>query len=748
MVVTVRGKVRKVYFRDPDTDFYIFLADDTQNPRQAPIKMKGHFFSPRIYQGVEIEVRGEWEVHPKYGRTLVVSESRPITDTREARAHYMVAQLPSLGALNAQRILEYLGDGPPDPFDIIDQNPDILYEVPRIPEGLIAVVIREWREAREFGNVASALMSMGVPTSAIKKVFTEYGDATLDIIRNNPYALALVEGITFKQADKIALGQGFSPDSDFRIASILEYMLEVASKQRGHLYLEKESMVTALNRLPRTERVAPFGRVLGQKDLDKALEDRVNKDRVKIDANRVYLAWNHYVEEASAQMLAQLATPHNLGIDTDSFIAEYERIYKIKFSEEQEEAIKALNENKVLLLTGLPGTGKSTVSKALVRLFKRTGKKFMLMSPTGIAAKRLATVVGEEAGTIHRSLGYTVDGEWKYGEDNKLNVEAVLVDEVSMLDQTLLYRLLQALKPETILVLVGDNAQLPSVGAGNVLYELVSSEAIKRVHLTQIYRQEGASDIILNAHRINRGEELVISDPTKKQTDFRFVEMDSPKDIIRAIQHVVKKLYDSQNGITYQVLSPTYKGHLGVSLLNEVIKEMINPIKFQQEIVLGQKTFREEDRVIVVKNNYKLHVFNGEVGKIYQIDRRKKKVRVKLFDTPEDRLVEMTYDQARTMLMLAYAMTIHRVQGQEFDYVVMPFHEQFSIQLQRNLLYTAVTRAKKKVFIFGQWKALSKAIRNDEVARRNTWLSQRIEEAFREVAQQDGWASQMEGGRV
>lgn len=731
---TLRCRARKIYFKDAETDFYIFLAEDLDRPRDAPKKVKGYFFNPRIYPGVEVEVRGEWERHPKYGATLVCQQSSPIHDSVEGRIKYMMALAPSLGELNASRILKALSgglcQGGEDPFDAIDKDPQILYQVKGIPPALITLVAQEWREAREYGAVSSALMGMGIPQADVKKVFAELGADALQIITDNPYALALVEGISFKQADKIAINQGFSYDSDFRIASILEYLLEVAAKQSGHLYVDTQSIARMINQLPQSEGIPGFGRPLGDQDIKSALADRVEKGRVVQDdgGDKIYLAWNYQLEVDCAEMLTGLLAGHDLGADIDAFIKEYERIYKIGFSEEQGEAIRALNENKVLLLTGLPGTGKSTVSKALVRLFKQAGKKFMLMSPTGIAAKRLSTVVGEAAGTIHRSLGYSMDGEWDYNADNKLDVDAVLVDEVSMLDQDLFYRLLSALKRETILVLVGDHAQLPSVGAGNVLHEMIQSGVIKRVHLTQIFRQEGASDIILNAHRINRGEDLVISDPTDKDTDFRFVEMGDAGKITSSILRVVDKLFHSHSTSTYQVLSPTYKGPLGVTLLNEQVKELLNPVRYQQEIVLGGKHFREDDRVMVVANNYSLDVFNGEVGKIYQIDRKAKKIRVKIFDEPDDRLVDLTYDQARRMLMLAYAVTIHRVQGQEFDYIILPFHESFSIQLQRNLLYTAVTRAKKKVFIFGQWRALLRAIHNDEVMRRNTQFARRIQD--------------------
>lgn len=722
--VTFRGRVKKIYFSDEETDFYIFLAEDLDSLRAKAKKVKGYFFNPRIHPGVEFEVEGGWETHPKYGPTFVAKSASAVYHTNEAKETYLSAQLPSCGPVCASKILSKLGYD--DAFDILDNDPDRLKTLDFLNERKAMAIAQEWRESRSYGNVATQLLGMGIPSRLVKKIFSELGSETIEIVTDNPYTLSLADGVDFPLADKIALNMGFAPDSDFRIASILEYLLELASRQRGHLYLEKGDLVKSLNRLPRKKKIKPFGRSLGRNDIDKALAEREKKERVVIDGDRVYLKWNYHVEHSCAEMLSKFAGDHDLGVDTDEFIEEYERIYKIQFSDEQSEAIKALNENKVLLLTGLPGTGKTTLTKALVRLFKQAGKKFKLVSPTGIAAKRLSTVVGEDAGTIHRTLGYKGEGKWEYDENRKYVIDAVIVDEFSMVDQNLLYRFLSALKKDTILVFVGDNAQLPSVGAGNVLHEMIKSDVIRRVHLTQIFRQEGASDIVVNAHRINSGEDLIISDPTDKSTDFRFIARDNPGEIVDGILHVVDKLYHGDSDATFQVLSPTYKGPLGVDLLNEQIKSLLNPLRHQQEVSLGGNHFREDDRVMVVENNYKLDVFNGEIGKLYRIDRKGKKLRTKVFDEPKDRLLDVPYSQAKRIMVLAYAMTCHKAQGQEWDYVIFPFHEMFSIQLQRNLLYTAVTRAKKKVFVFGQWKALRRAIHNDEVVQRNTAFAERL----------------------
>ena len=720
-----RARVKKIYFEDDSTDFYIFQAEDLKTRKTR--KVKGHFFSPRIYPGAEFEVlEGEWETHATYGKTFIVTQAQPLRDTQESRIEWVKNSCPSVGKIVAGKIVKALdaeGTSIQEGFDDLDK----LREYDFLPAGKAEVIYREWRSHNSYADSARYLTGLGLPTGSVKSVYEALGEDTKTIVTDNPYSLALAEGVSFPLADKIALTSGFTRDSQNRIASILEYMLEVSAQRNGHLYLEKHKLLRALDTLPKREKIQNFGRQLQAQDVAAALQDRVAKGRLVVDGSMVYLKQNYEVEHGSAELLHEFSGDVNLGVDTEAFIEEYERIYGISFSPQQAEAVHVLNDTKVLLLTGLPGTGKSTVTKALVRLFDKAEMSYTLMAPTGIAAKRLSSVVGAPAGTIHRTLGYTGDS-WTFNTDNKFVTDAVIVDEVSMVDQKLLHCLLSALKPETIIVLVGDHAQLPSVGAGNVLHEMIRSQAIPRIHLTDIFRQDGASDIVLNAHRINSGESLILADPTDKTTDFRFIQESNPDRIREGVMHVVKKLYNSSADATFQVISPTYKGPLGVDRFNEEIKALLNPKHRQQEVMLRKRSFREDDRLMIVKNNYNMEVYNGEIGKLHQIKRKEKLLRVKIFDTPNDRILDLPFSTAAPLTTLAYALTVHRVQGQEFDYVILPFHSMFSIQLQRNLLYTAVTRAKKKVFIFGEHKALMKAIANDSVVQRNTDFARRLRE--------------------
>lgn len=652
-----KGRVTKIYFEDTSSDFYIFQSEELKSGKK--IKVKGNFFSPRIYPGAEFEVfEGTWEKSPKYGSTYVITQAGPVKDTKESRIAWVSNSCTSLGRLHASKIVNACES---QGMEISDAMKDrsFLEGLDFLGDQKALAVFQEWRSCNAYADSASYLVGLGLPTSQVKSVYETLGVDTLKTVQDNPYALALAPGVSFTLADKIALKSGFTPDAKMRIASILEYMLEVAAQRQGHLYLESAKLRNALERIPSREKVPDFGRRLSTDDLKEALKDRIKKKRIVIDNEKVYLRKNYDLEEKCTSLLKAFDGTSHLGVDTSEFIKDYERIYGISFSPQQEDAIKTLNKEKVLLLTGLPGTGKSTVTKALVRLFEKASLTVTLMAPTGIAAKRLSTVVGAEAGTIHRTLGFTGE-DWTYNEHQKFVTDAVVVDESSMIDQDLFYKLLRALEPTTILVLVGDAAQLPSVGAGNVLQELINSEVIPRVHLTEIFRQEGASDIILNAHRINSGQDLILGDPKDKDTDFRFISESSPDRIRNGVLQVIKRLYESGTASSFQVISPTYKGPLGVDRFNEEIKELLNPKTSQLEVTLRKTSFREDDRIMIVKNNYNLNIYNGEIGKLHQIKRKDSLLRLKIFDEPDDRILELPFAQAPSMTTLAYALTVHR----------------------------------------------------------------------------------------
>lgn len=723
----LQGTVKRIIFCSEDTNFFVFALEDRSD--QSVKKVKGTFALDRPYPAQELTVTGQWE-KTKYGPTFAAHSLEPAKPTTtEGIERYLIEYVDRIGKVTARRLVETFGT---ETLDVLSNQPERLDEVPRLNKVQRQKLIDEWCNFNQYRDVAIQLLNLDIPTGAVSRIYETWGTDAIEKVNENPYCLMQLRGIGFLTADRIALQLGIKPDSPFRIGACIQYSLEQASSAAGHLYLPIQSLEPQVRRLIRRNEVTDIGRRLTTEDLRFALSELMDKDAIVCDGSKVYLTPNYQHEAASAELLAEFIGSHSLfDVDVPEFINQYQNDHSIEFSDEQSEAIRALHNNRVVLVTGLPGTGKTTVTRALVRLFKSENLRFELLSPTGIAAKKLSNVVGETASTIHRALGYKEGSDWVYNERNKLGTDAVIVDECSMVDQEVFCRLLLALEPSTLLVLVGDAAQLPSVGAGNVLHELIRSEAVCRVNLTQIFRQEEASDIVLNAHKINAGELPQIGDPVSAKTDFRFIPRNADEDIRTGILNTIERIHDRSEGSTYQVLSPRWGGELGVTRLNEEIREVLNPLEMQREVTLKSNLFRVGDRIIVTRNDYEKGVFNGEVGRIDGINSKQGELEVTIFDEVRmDKQVKFSYQEAPDLLNPAFAITIHKSQGLEYDYVVMPFVTGFSIQLQRNLLYTAITRARRKVFIFGHWEAITKAVENDEVQDRYTAFSERLRAAL------------------
>jgi exodeoxyribonuclease V alpha subunit len=425
-------------------------------------------------------------------------------------------------------------------------------------------------------------------------------------------------------------------------------------------------------------------------------------------------------------MLVGFLGESKLDFNAEDFLESYQGSHRITLSEMQKDAIHKVITNKVLVLTGLPGTGKTSVVRAIVALFNQLGLNYSLMAPTGIAAKRLASVTGHEASTIHRAFGY--DGtEWRYNESCKYSVNAVVIDEFSMVGQELFHQILGALEPSTILVLVGDDAQLPSVSPGNVLRELIKCPEVPTVRLTQIFRQVEASGIVQNAHRINAGNDLQVTNDD--DSDFRFIPLVDETRAAQLIVQMAAKL--KSRDANFQVLSPKYEGTLGVNNLNNLLHEELNPpATGKKEITLEGQRYREGDRLMVVKNDYQKGIYNGDMGKLTKICRDELILHIHgSGGGGVDLVVPIPRDEVSSKLKLAYAITVHRVQGSEFDTIILPMVRNHGRMLQRNLFYTAVTRARKKVWLLGDRSAITKAIQNDQVVQRGTALAKAITEA-------------------
>jgi len=560
-------------------------------------------------------------------------------------------------------------------------------------------------------------------------IVRHYGgsESLMKEIEENPYVLIDIEEISFKKLDKVATEILKIPlNSPLRYKALVHYQLSSQSFKNGHLYTILEKFINS-----------NFEVDISKNNLKTYLKELIIEGKIILEGKKLYTSLHYKAEKQSAYIIAKIIHKSGRhlffdGINVDDYINGYEKMQtdninggewkNIKWKEkqfslspEQKDGIRNFFDHNFSIITGLPGTGKTTLTKALVDISKSRSLKVTLMAPTGIAAKRLSETCDFGASTIHKELGF--DGaSWKKNMDDPLNADVIIVDEFSMVDQVLLYKLLQALpEKEFILVFIGDPAQLPSVGPGNVLKELILSGKIPHTSLTKIFRQEDTSDIIVNSHQINKGSTQLFN--TKK--DFIFMEIEEEEDVLKKLIQIVEALQDKN----YQILSPTYKGVLGVSNLNKTLQDVFNPNfdslkEFKTEIC----TFREEDKVMIIKNDYQNEVYNGERGTLVKINNKNRKLEIYI----EGKTIEYSFRDAYAMLALDYARTIHKSQSQEYDFVIMPFVNNFSVQLQRNLLYTAITRAKKKVFILGHQKALFKSILNNNVSKRNTVLSSRI----------------------
>ena len=682
------------------------------------LTVKGNLFGlERLTSGITLDFQGAWVRSPKYGKQFQVkSWDIPEEGSNPAQMVRALEYLAGFDYLTAQDLVTKYGL---QVFKALGNSTEVLASFPEASSDLKSCLLR-WGRLTAVRAMSEILKDGGLTSMEIESAVLRFGMQAPTLVKENPFRLMEIPGFSFERVDTLALRLGFGPENPQRLEGAVLWVLNEACKE-GHLYLKRGDIPTlaldlkeSLGPLPLTD-----ASDRGFKEALAALETR---GAVVLETETgVYTPESFKYERDSALMLTKLMTPSQLQVDLRLFLEEFERSSQLQLSEAQQDAVRQLVEHKVLVLTGLPGTGKSTAVKALVRLFEVSRASFALMAPTGIASKRLSSVTGHRASTIHRALGY--DGlKWDKGADNKLVVDAVVVDEVSMVDQELFYRLLSSLRPDTMLVLVGDDAQLPSVGPGNVLKELIACEAIPSVRLTKIFRQEAQGDIVLNSHRINKGESPALGDP-RGTSEFRFIAVSDEEKAREVIVKMALKL--KERDANFQVLSPKYEGATGVNALNQALREVLNPSgppewsgKFQH--------FRLGDRIMVVKNNYKKGVWNGDVGKLLYAGASQLVVRIYGVGSQPDQEVSFTEGEADESLRLAYATTVHRCQGSEFDTVLMPVSNSQGRMLQRNLLYTAVTRAKKRVWLVGEESAIQRAVSNNKVIRRNTALGSAV----------------------
>lgn len=669
-----------------------------------------------INVGSVVNLQGSWKVDSKYGKQFTVegyNESVPATITGIEK--YLGSGLiKGIGPVNARRIVRQFKE---DTIRIIEEEPDRLVEVEGIGQKRVDMIKEAWQEQKEIKNVMLFLQSQGVATSYAVKIYKTYGNESIKLVRENPYRLADdIWGIGFKTADQIARKLGYDLNSYQRCRAGLIYVLNQLANE-GHCFAKNEQLIKMTIEILEID-----SETIGQA-IKRMLEE---KSIIAEEEDVLYLPPFYYSEIGVAEKIKELISKESKFncLKVPEIIDQVQKENRIKYDEVQIEAIKVAAKSKFMVLTGGPGTGKTTTTLAIIKFFEKMQAKVLLAAPTGRAAKRMSEATGMESKTIHRLLEYKPPEGYEKNAENPLECDVLIIDETSMVDIILMYNLLKAVPQDAVVILVGDVDQLPSVGAGNVLRDIIDSGSVNVVKLTKIFRQAQGSRIITNAHRINKGDFPILKG--NKNSDFFFIEEHEPQKIVEQIKTLssrrLPKYYQVDPIDDIQVLTPMQRGEVGARNLNEVLQETLNPgITY---IYNGGVKYKIKDKVMQIKNNYDKNVFNGDIGRIINIDTEDKQVVIKFEEN------EVIYDATELdEVVLAYATTVHKSQGSEYKIVVAPLVTQHYMMLQRNLLYTCVTRAKKIFVLIGSKRALAMAVRNNKVVLRNTLLAKRLAES-------------------
>lgn len=784
------GRVHTILFEDPSSAFYIakVLLDDPSTSGDVmqlfsgnlePVTVKGNIPGIVVREGTWFGFEARWTTHKQHGKQLQITKAPVIKGDWDDETIEKLLVSNGVGLQVTRSIrLSYPGD-----FATVLSDEKRLQDVPGITPLSAAHIVQRWDSIRGLFKTLAFLGDLGLSAGKLKDVWAIFKDKAEQVLSRDPWALVQVDGVSFQEADEISRRLGLPADSPGRLKGALVYSSRT-SGTFGHLYLTTGHLYQAVRNELGEVTQADFAKVLlecyreGTVILDKvtrpgttavyepvsyelettsaaALQDRINTAAWgRDDRTLEYLkAFKSVGPQSEALVLEIGEDPLQWTREPDEFLWDVARTAveergaqsNLGLSSAQQQGVINALAAPISVLTGLPGTGKTTSLKAAVRILQDAEVEFLLVAPTGIAAKNLSARTGAPASTIHRAFAakgenndsrktaYTgIQGkqtrkvtaaepgeDWGFDQTQPHKAKVVIIDEASMMDQHLLYRLLDCTAPGCRIVFVGDYAQLPSVGPGNVLRDLIHCQRFPTIKLVDIFRQKDTSGIVFAAHSIVKGE---MPDMTGK--DFRLVQLGSEDQVLEAILKIATKFYDAK--LNFQILSPRHAGAVGVTNLNARLRELLNPGSSSLgEVRLGDNTIREGDRIMVVRNDYRLGVYNGDVGKVNRIDQSKKEIEIKIFGEPP-LYVLIQFKDAGKLLRLAYACTVHKAQGLEYDSIVMPLVTGFYHQLQRNLLYTAITRAKKQVVLVGHEEALRLAILNDKETARLTLFLDRL----------------------
>lgn len=776
----LRGVVERITFHNEENGYTVAKLTPENSPfhqfgQTHEVTIVGTLASINV--GESVELGGRWTLHGDYGKQFVVEQMRAVLPATIAGMEKYLGSglIRGVGPVTAKRIVKHFDVAT---LDVIEQTPERLLEVPGVGRKRVQMITQAWAEQRAIKEVMIFLQSHGVSTSLATKIYKHYGDDAIAVVRQDPYRLARdIFGIGFLTADKIARALGLPADAPQRVAAGVAYALNQASDE-GHVFLPTSELVAqAVELLDVSPQQIGVGLLYLQADEQVAITAQPGGDALRVPApgatrsdgdiprlvaeqgglyasatvsqvqqllgeeHAVYLAPLYYSEMGVANRIQRLLNDGRSRFDFfihgqfdwEQALVEVELFSGLRLASQQRQAVQAVFTHRLTVLTGGPGTGKTTTVRSILDLCKRTGRRALLAAPTGRAAKRLAETTSEEAKTIHRLLEFK-PGEgmsFQRNEQDPLDGDLLIVDEASMLDLVLTNNLLKAVPPGMHLLLVGDIDQLPSVGAGNVLNDIIAAvEGMQKtltpasvIRLQTIFRQEAGSIIISNAHRINAGQMPIIDN--EHATDFFLFKTEEPERAAQLCVELVQSRIPRRFAIPtqdIQVLSPMHRGVIGVGALNEALQAALNPPSPSRlQKLVGSRAYRQGDRVMQIRNNYDKDVYNGDMGIISAVDLEMQKVTVSI----DGRAVGYDFLELDEIIH-SFAISVHKSQGSEYPAVVIPLLTSHYMMLQRNLLYTAVTRAKRLVVLVGQHKAIALAVRNDKVTERHSGLSERL----------------------